>query len=318
MSLIDMLRRRHERPGGHFPGCRRGASLPANPRTWWYLTPTKRGRLMPSGSGASRRTPRTRDGRYAVGPSAQSYRRSHCVRRRGVIADLIAGTGPTGLFGISVPGAGLPAWVNSVRAAVEPHRRARRPARDRVGQHRERPMCSVPAGVRLAAATLLLDAGKGAVAVAFVEPLGPEPAAWAALAAVVGHMFPVWLLFRGGKGVATTFGALTRPRMAGCTRGRGRPGWDLAAISRRSSVGAIGALVLGTPALLWSLLELQRAGHLPISLPGDPAHLPSLAVIALLVALRHHSNIRRLIAGTEPEISLSRSASNRDDSTEGR
>ncbi len=232
-----------------------------------------------------------------------------------MIADLIAGTGPTGyLASVLVPAyllGSIPFGLLLSRIAG-------------LGDLREIGSGNIGAtnvlrtgGRGLAAATLLLDAGKGAVAVAFVEPLGPEPAAWAALAAVVGHMFPVWLLFRGGKGVATTFGALTALAWPVALAAGGV--WlGLAAISRRSSVGAIGALVLGTPALLWSLLELQRAGHLPISLPGDPAHLPSLAVIALLVALRHHSNIRRLIAGTEPEISLSRSASNRDDSTEGR
>jgi len=157
----------------------------------------------------------------------------------------------------------------------------------------------------LALATLVLDAGKGTLAVVLALRFGPEPAGWAALAAVAGHMFPVWLGFRGGKGVATTFGALlalTWPvaLVSGV-------GWvALVAIFRRSSVGALGALVVGAPALLWGLRELQRAGHLPIGLPGDPAQLPPLILIALLITFRHHANMRRLLKGTEPEIDLGR------------
>ncbi len=157
----------------------------------------------------------------------------------------------------------------------------------------------------LALATLVLDAGKGTLAVVLALRFGPEPAGWAALAAVTGHMFPVWLGFRGGKGVATAFGALlalTWPvaLVSGV-------GWvALVVIFRRSSVGALGALVVGAPALLWGLLELQRAGHLPIGLPGDPAHLPSVILIALLITFRHHANVRRLLKGTEPEIDLGR------------
>ncbi len=60
----------------------------------------------------------------------------------------------------------------------------------------------------LAAATLLLDAGKGAVAVLVARRFGPEMAAVAAICAVLGHIFPVWLGFKGGKGVATTAGVL--------------------------------------------------------------------------------------------------------------
>ena len=60
----------------------------------------------------------------------------------------------------------------------------------------------------LALATLILDAGKGTLAVVLAARFGPEPAGWAAVAAVAGHMFPVWLRGRGGKGVATTYGTL--------------------------------------------------------------------------------------------------------------
>src|SRR5580700_10182253 len=61
----------------------------------------------------------------------------------------------------------------------------------------------------LAAATLLLDAGKGAFAVGVFRYLGPPDAAlWAGLGAVIGHLFPVWLAFKGGKGIATSLGVL--------------------------------------------------------------------------------------------------------------
>ena len=157
----------------------------------------------------------------------------------------------------------------------------------------------------LALATLVLDAAKGTLAVVLAVRFGPEPAGWAALAAVTGHMFPVWLGFRGGKGVATTYGtllALTWPVALVSAAG-----WvALVSIFRKSSVGALGALAAGAPVLLWGLLELQRAGHLPIGLPGDPAHLSSLILIALLVTFRHHANVRRLLKGTEPEIDLGR------------
>ena len=68
---------------------------------------------------------------------------------------------------------------------------------------------------RLALATLILDAAKGTLAVVLATRFGPEPAGWAALTAVAGHTFPVWLRFRGGKGVATTYGALLGPGLAG-------------------------------------------------------------------------------------------------------
>jgi len=145
----------------------------------------------------------------------------------------------------------------------------------------------------LAAATLLLDAGKGAFAVAVFRYLGPPDAAlWAGLGAVVGHLFPVWLGFKGGKGVATGLGVLlTAAWPVGVTA---CAVWLIvAAIGRMSSlaglvalaVSPVAALLLGNAAIAWLALA-----------------------IALLVIGRHHENIRRMLAGTEPRIGHSEKA----------
>jgi glycerol-3-phosphate acyltransferase PlsY len=144
----------------------------------------------------------------------------------------------------------------------------------------------------LAAATLLLDAGKGAVAVGIFLYLGPPDAAlWSGLGAVVGHLFPVWLGFKGGKGVATAAGVLLMAAwpvalVAGVV-------WlVVAAVSRISSLAALAATVVAPIAAV--VLE-----------PAGVAWL--VLAIAVLVVARHHENISRLLAGTEPKIG-SRSA----------
>ncbi|MDI3309335.1 MAG: glycerol-3-phosphate 1-O-acyltransferase PlsY [Acetobacteraceae bacterium] len=139
----------------------------------------------------------------------------------------------------------------------------------------------------LAAATLLLDGGKGAAAVLFAAWLGgPLAGLIAGFGAVLGHLFPVWLGFRGGKGVATGFGVLIAAAwpvgLACCVI------WLVVArITRISSASALVAFVLA-PILAWIL-----AG-------GAPA-LMALA-IGVLVFIRHAGNIQRLLAGTEPRI----------------
>ncbi len=140
----------------------------------------------------------------------------------------------------------------------------------------------------LAAATLLLDAAKGAVAVLIAQRFGPDMAVIAAAAAVIGHMFPVWLRFRGGKGVATGLGvllALAWPvGLLACLV------WLATAILfRYSSLAALVAF-LSSPVIAWYLADPQRS---------------ELALfIAILVVLRHHANIRRLIRGEESKIRL--------------
>ncbi|GBQ83839.1 hypothetical protein AA13595_1266 [Gluconacetobacter johannae DSM 13595] len=150
----------------------------------------------------------------------------------------------------------------------------------------------------LAAATLLLDGAKGAFAVVCAFILSPfhtaQAEAIAALFAVVGHCFPLWLKFRGGKGVATGLGAaLALSPLAGiacCAIWLG-----VAKLTKLSSAGALAAFV-ALPLLLTAL-----GG-------GDPRAPIALAglLIALLVIGRHHENIRRLLAGTEPRIGRSR------------
>jgi acyl phosphate:glycerol-3-phosphate acyltransferase len=138
-----------------------------------------------------------------------------------------------------------------------------------------------------AALTLVLDAAKGAAAVLLARIFAGEGAAQlAALAAFVGHCYPVWLGFRGGKGVATFLGiwlALAWPvGLAACAT------WLVAtAVSRISSMGALAAAASST---FW--LVLLGAGD---------AFLLG-AFLTLLVFWRHRANIARLRAGSEPKI----------------
>ena len=145
----------------------------------------------------------------------------------------------------------------------------------------------------LAAATLLLDAGKGAAAVLIGVYLagkvgaGETGALVGGVAAVLGHMFPVWLGFRGGKGVATGLGVLAAASpvaaLVCCAV------WLGVAWAVRMSSAASLAVCAVAPAV--------------VALVTGAAPLVALAVIvAVLVAARHHANIRRLLAGTEPRI----------------
>ncbi|MGD0103464.1 MAG: glycerol-3-phosphate 1-O-acyltransferase PlsY [Rhodopila sp.] len=139
----------------------------------------------------------------------------------------------------------------------------------------------------LAAATLLLDGLKGAAAVLLGDLLvDPDIALLAGLAAVLGHLFPVWLNFKGGKGVATGLGVLIAAAwpvgVAACAV------WLLvAAIARLSSLAALAAFA-SAPCVA---LVLEEFGVVKLAF-----------TIAVLVFVRHQANIRRLFAGTEPRI----------------
>jgi len=152
----------------------------------------------------------------------------------------------------------------------------------------------------VALATLLLDGGKGSAAYLGASFFGPDTGVIAAVAVVVGHLFPVWLKFRGGKGVATTLGVLLAVSwpvgLATCIV------WlATAAIFRFSSLAAIFAMI-AAPILIWLMLDLQRAGDLPPHWPGEPQHVEMAALLSILVILRHHANIRRLLTRAEPKI----------------
>jgi glycerol-3-phosphate acyltransferase PlsY len=138
----------------------------------------------------------------------------------------------------------------------------------------------------LAAATLLLDGAKGFLAVWLAWRYLPDAAPLAALGAVVGHCFPVWLKFRGGKGVATTLGVCLG--LAWPIGLAYAAVWlAMLAITRISSASGMSAAVAAPiAAAALGLLEL----------------VPVLAVIALLIVWLHRANIARLRAGTEPRV----------------
>jgi len=138
----------------------------------------------------------------------------------------------------------------------------------------------------LAALTLLLDGGKGAAAVLIAEKLYPGLGACAGLAALLGHIFPVWLKFKGGKGVATAIGVLTA--LAWPSGLAVMLTWLLMAfLFRYSSLAALVSLGLSTP-------YAYLFGH------ADIAWLT--ATISVLIFFTHRTNIQRLRNHTETKI----------------
>ena len=138
----------------------------------------------------------------------------------------------------------------------------------------------------LAALTLLLDAAKGALAVWLAQRYFPGFEAHAAAGALVGHLYPVWLRFKGGKGVATLLGILAVLL-------------PIAALVY--AVIWIGLLLLTR---ISSIAGMAAAASAPITAIaiGQPARFPLLLGFALLVIWKHHDNIRRLVSGTEPRV----------------
>lgn len=160
----------------------------------------------------------------------------------------------------------------------------------------------------LALATLLLDGGKGAFAIFIIRinipiPLEKieclsEPCSYGidytseiiaacGLAAILGHLFPVWLKFKGGKGVATTLGVLLAATpfvgLAACVI------WLLMAVTFRYSSLAALVAVIATPPLAYTFY-------------GNSTLTALCGIIALLVWFKHRANIQRLVAGEEPKI----------------
>ena len=143
---------------------------------------------------------------------------------------------------------------------------------------------------KLAAVTLLLDGAKGTVALLIAGLWGPDMAVLAAAGAMLGHCFPVWLKFNGGKGVATALGILIAIAwpvgLLACAT------WlAVAALFRYSSLAALAALALA-PVYAWYL--------------ADPQRMQLALFIAFLVWLRHKTNIVRLLRGQESRISFSK------------
>lgn len=138
----------------------------------------------------------------------------------------------------------------------------------------------------LAAATLLLDLAKGALVVFLVRSFFPGMEALGGLAAVIGHCYPLWLRFRGGKGVAT---------MMGVALGLAWPiglvfavvWFAVLAVTRISSAGGMSAAI---------------AAPVAAQVMGPAIYAPALAAMTVVVLWRHRANIRRLVAGQEPRI----------------
>ncbi len=142
----------------------------------------------------------------------------------------------------------------------------------------------------LAAATVLLDAAKAAVPVLVAQAVWPGTEGVAGVAAVAGHCFTPWLMFKGGKGFASAAGALLAlawPAMLACA-----VIWAATLlISRYSSVSSM-VTVIAAPAVAWGL--------------GYPQTIPALLAIAAIVLVQHRANIGRLMRGEEPKIGSSK------------
>jgi glycerol-3-phosphate acyltransferase PlsY len=138
----------------------------------------------------------------------------------------------------------------------------------------------------LAALTLLLDALKGTAAVLIASRFGPEAAMAAGFAAFIGHIFPVWLGFKGGKGVATYIGVLLGLAWQAALVFAGV--WIVVALlTRYSSLSALVAMV-AVPVFLWATGSIELAAV--------------VAVMSVIAWIKHRANISRLLAGTESRI----------------
>ena len=139
----------------------------------------------------------------------------------------------------------------------------------------------------LAIITLLLDAGKAAAAILFVQAtIGFPYSLIAGAMALVGHCFPIWLKFKGGKGVATFFGGL----VAAC--------WP---------VGLIAMAIWLTAAIIWRMSSLSAliaaaCGPILAFLMGEPLTAYMAAFMTVIIFIRHRENIGRILKGEEPKI----------------
>jgi len=138
----------------------------------------------------------------------------------------------------------------------------------------------------LAAATLILDALKGAAAVLIAQRLWPDAVNFAATGALIGHLYPVWLRLKGGKGVATLLGILA-PLF-----------WQAAVVYVVVWIGLLLILRIS------SVAGMTAAASAPVTAAvlNEQALFPMLLGFALLVIWQHRENIRRLSRGEEPRV----------------
>jgi glycerol-3-phosphate acyltransferase PlsY len=138
----------------------------------------------------------------------------------------------------------------------------------------------------LAAATLLLDALKGAAAVLIAQRLWPDAVNFAAAGALIGHLYPLWLRFKGGKGVATMLGILV-PLF-----------WQAALVYALLWVGLLLVLRISSVAGMTAVASAPVAA----AVLGREELFPMLLGFALLVIWKHRENVRRLARGQEPRV----------------
>jgi len=138
----------------------------------------------------------------------------------------------------------------------------------------------------LAAATLLLDAAKGGAAVLLAQAYWPDGVQFAAAGAMIGHLYPLWLKFSGGKGSATLLGVLA-PLI-----------WQAAIVY---ALAWLGLLLIVRIASVASLVAAASA-PLSAAVLDEDALFPLLLGFALLVIWKHRANLQRLLAGTEPRV----------------
>ena len=142
----------------------------------------------------------------------------------------------------------------------------------------------------LAAATLLLDIAKGAAAVLLAGLYATDAAMWAGAGAVIGHLYPVWLRFKGGKGVATYLGVAYGLALLLGLAASGA--WIATAVLFRISSLAGLVMVAATPVIAW-FMDLRAAAAM-------------IMALSLLVVWRHRENIGRLLKGAEPRLGQSK------------
>jgi acyl phosphate:glycerol-3-phosphate acyltransferase len=138
----------------------------------------------------------------------------------------------------------------------------------------------------LAALTLILDGAKGAAAVLLVEWIAPEGVLFAAMGALLGHLYPVWLRFKGGKGVATFFGIMAALH------------WQSSLFYAATWLGVLGATAFS------SVAGLSAAFVAPVAAAAFGRFDLALLYVgfALLILWKHRANVDRLLSGTEPQV----------------